>query len=102
MENYKYRLEELVSGIEQSIDNLKEVIYKQELLCTKLVGDDEFKEFVTELKKSVDKETQQIDTLVEHRRLLNKCIEKLEDENIIEFLYNLSAALGLFNTHNYD
>ena len=34
MENYKYRLEELVTGIEQSVENVNEVIHKQELLLS--------------------------------------------------------------------
>lgn len=97
MENYKYRLEELVTGIEQSVENVNEVIHKQELLIEKLEGDENFKDFVEELKKSIDSEKMQIKILNERHEKINKCISKLDKKQIIEFLSDLSDGLGLFS-----
>lgn len=97
MENYKYRLEELVTGIEQSVENVNEVIHKQELLIEKLEGDENFKDFVEELKKSIDSEKMQIKILNERHEKITKCIAKLDKKSTIEFLSDLSDGLGLFS-----
>ena len=97
MENYKYRLEELVTGIEQSVENVNEVIHKQELLIEKLKDDENFKDFVEELKKSIDSEKMQIKILNERHEKITKCINKLDKKQIIEFLSDLSDGLGLFS-----
>lgn len=97
MENYKYRLEELVTGIEQSVVNVNEVIHKQELLIEKLEDDENFKDFVEELKKSIDSEKNQIKILKERHEKITKCITKLDKKAIIEFLSDLSDGLGLFS-----
>lgn len=97
MENYKYRLEELVTGIEQSVENVNEVIHKQELLIEKLEDDENFKDFVEELKKSIDSEKNQIKILKERHEKITKCIAKLDKKSIIEFLSDLSDGLGLFS-----
>ena len=97
MENYKYRLEELVTGIEQSVENVNAVIHKQELLIEKLKDDENFKDFVEELKKSIDSEKNQIKILKERHEKITKCITKLDKKSTIEFLSDLSDGLGLFS-----
>ena len=63
----------------------------------KLKDDENFKDFVEELKKSIDSEKNQIKILKERHEKITKCIAKLDKKSTIEFLSDLSDGLGLFS-----
>lgn len=102
--NYTYRLEELFTQLENTTNNILDVIKKQEMLIEIVEKSEEkkqFVEFINDMNKQIEDETRQLDIINKRITSLRSVLFTLKNnDTIAEFLSELSDALGIFEPGN--
>lgn len=100
MENKLYRLEEMVDAIEQSKDNIHEVVGQQMDLIEIVQNSEkaeEFEDFLKESQEQVDNLNKQYEQLSMKQEAVETLIKLCKASEDAELAFELlSTALGLF------
>ncbi len=105
IEDICYRLEEMITAMEQSIDNINKVNSQQNKLISiieeseKDIEEDkrEFTEFINETKEQLEKMEEQKSQLLVKKEILTQVVDKCkEDSEVSKFISMLSFVIGLF------